>query len=390
MLVRVDRQQHDRKAALVVRAGNVVHRLGDDDELIFGRDSTCTLQLDSADRGVSRVAGRIRRHLDGWYVTNLSDKRVLHVVDAAGMTVPLPVTRAGWPVSRRALNEPSMTILVPGEMWTYALLIEGPGGSTSTAVPVPDNPLTTRDAAVYLTENRREVLIALARGYLRPQPHYDPQPRSYDDVAAFLGLTERQVTRRIEDFRQHLIDAGVDGLDKGRDGRQAICQWLLSSRLITHADLAWLEARIRERRDQRTGSGDVTTTQFSKLPATRIMHAAYTAAKAIAPPLTIRLTQVYGADWLKAVNAARAARNIPAGASLNDVRFCLALLAHDPSTIGWASPQIRTAAANLKNLANAAQHDPAKIEVTTDQAEQHCVTLTTWARTAAQPQQRRQ
>ena len=81
---------------------------------------------------------------------------------------------------------------------------------------------------------------------------------------------------------------------------------------------------------------------------------------------------------------------MPAGGSLNDVRFCLALLAHDPSTNGWASPQIRTAAAALKNLANAAQHDPAKIEDTIDQAQQHCAALAAWARAATHPQQRRQ
>jgi hypothetical protein len=375
----------DKPPTLLVRTGHTLHELDRADELTFGRDASCTVQLHPADRGVSRVAGRIRAHADSWYVTNLSTKRVLHVVDTTGIAAPLPVDRQGWPASRRALDQPGMTILVPGETWTYALSVDGQPPGAGTVIPDPVDPLSTRDVVLHLTDNRREVLVALARGYLRPYPHYDPQPRSYDDVIAELGLTRRQVTRPVEDMRQLLIDAGVEGLDSGRDGRRALCEWLLSMRLVTAADLDWLDARIRQRRsvpaapDPRGASGSLTTTQFARLPRSRVAHAAYTAARSLAPVLAARLAEVYGPRWLDSVNAARRARGLAPGTSLGDDRFCLAVFAHDPATARWAGEPVRTAAAALKALADTAAHGRSDSDDAAHHAGQHAATLTSWA-----------
>jgi hypothetical protein len=59
----------------VVRADTAVHELRAGDELTFGRDVSCTVRLDTTDRGISRIAGRVRMHEDIWYVTNLSGPR---------------------------------------------------------------------------------------------------------------------------------------------------------------------------------------------------------------------------------------------------------------------------------------------------------------------------
>lgn len=58
------------------------------------------------------------------------------------------------------------------------------GTVATDAPPPPESPVSTLTPTLRLTDNRLEVLTALARGYLRPYPHYDPRPEGYDDVAA--------------------------------------------------------------------------------------------------------------------------------------------------------------------------------------------------------------
>src|SRR4051794_2552153 len=96
---------------LVVEVDGSTYTLHDGDELTFGRDRSCTVCLTDADAGVSRTAGRIRAEDGFWCVTNLSRKRPLHVIDAHGFVVPLPVTKSGWPPSRRAVDQPQLTVL---------------------------------------------------------------------------------------------------------------------------------------------------------------------------------------------------------------------------------------------------------------------------------------
>ncbi|MDG6106176.1 hypothetical protein Daura_20375 [Dactylosporangium aurantiacum] len=321
-------------------------------------------------------------------MTNLSNKRVLHVVDTGGIAAPLPVARTGWPVSRRALDQPTMTILVAGEAWTYAVSVEGPPADAGTSTPAPVDPVSTRDVVLHLTDNRREVLVALARGYLRPYPHYDPKPRGYDDVAAQLRLTRTQVTRRVEDIREILVDAGVEGLDSGRDGRRALCEWLLSMRLVTVADLDWLAARIQQRdagAAAPTAAGGLSPTQFARLPSTRVTRAAYAAARTLAPALTARLADAYGPDWLDKVNVSRRSHGLQPATSLEDYRVCLAVLARDPATAGWAPEPVRAAAAALKTLADQAAHGRADTDAAAGEAKRLSVALAGWAPPAARP-----
>lgn len=147
------------------------------EELTFGRDRSCTICLDPEDLGVSRVAGRISASGGAWVVTNLSAKRALHIADAIGFAVPFPVAAAGCSPSRRVVDQAQLTVLVPGEEWTYALTLRTELDAGTTARPIaPLDPHTTRVQVPRLTDNRREVLVAMIRGYLRPYPHYDPRP----------------------------------------------------------------------------------------------------------------------------------------------------------------------------------------------------------------------
>jgi hypothetical protein len=359
-------------ATLTVEADGTTHTLGPADELTFGRDPSCSVRLSADDAGISRRAGRIRVEGGAWFVTNTSRTRPLHIVDANGFTAPLPVAKAGWPTSRRAVDQPQLTVLVPSNTWTYALTVRTTGTFPTDCPAPPESPVSTVTPRLQLTDNRREVLVALARGYLRPYPHYDPRPEGYDDIAELLGLSRSAVTRRIEDVRVILAESGVEGLDRERDTRRPLCEWLLAMRLVTPADLDWLTSRVggprrseaqrpavagpeAERPAERGGG----TSEFAKLPRVRIGHAAYRAAQAVAPRLRARLIAVHGENWLDQVNAARRRgdRNMRPATSLEDDRICLAVLAHDRATVGWAPRDVRDAAAALKALADTAAHN---------------------------------
>lgn len=213
------------------------------DALTFGRDASCDLVLDGADLGVSRIAGRLSATGSGWAVTNLSRKRPLHIVDPAGFGVPLPVAPAHGSPSRRSVDASPLTVLVVGEAWTYALILRlDPGDPTGDVFsPIDEN--RTRTQLPQLTDRRREVLVAMTAGYLRPYPYYDPRPRTYQEIADELKLTKSTVVKRIEQVRLDLVEAGVLGLEKEIDARRALCEWLLATRVLTPADLAWLKVR---------------------------------------------------------------------------------------------------------------------------------------------------
>lgn len=217
------------------------------DALTFGRDASCGLCLDSADLGVSRIAGRLSATGSGWAVTNLSRKRPLHIVDAAGFGVPLPVVSANGVPSRRSVDGSPLTVLVVGEAWTYALILRLDPDDPTGSIEDPLDENRTRTQLPSLTDRRREVLVAMTAGYLRPYPYYDPRPRTYQEIADVLKLPKSTVVKRIEQVRLDLVGAGVLGLEKEIDARRTLCEWLLATRVLTPADLEWLTVRTAAR-----------------------------------------------------------------------------------------------------------------------------------------------
>ncbi|ADD43304.1 hypothetical protein [Stackebrandtia nassauensis] len=224
------------------------HRLEPGGSLTVGRDESCDICLDPQDMGISRLAGRIADVGGIWAVTNLSRKRPLHIVDATGFAVPLPVALSNGPPSRRVVDTVPMTVLIAGEEWTHALVLRLCHSPGEPAAPSPRDGLETRTQLPNMTDRRREVLVAMAEGYLRPYPFYDPRPRTYQDIADRLGLSKSQVVKRIEQVRLDLVAAGVLGLEKEVDARRALCEWLLATRALSRSDVDWL----RHRRDRNT------------------------------------------------------------------------------------------------------------------------------------------
>ena len=147
------------------------------DDFTFGRDPKCGLQLDAADRGISRHSGAFRFQDGTWWVVNLSRHRALHVVDEAGFATPLPVLTIDGEPSRRAVISPTMTVLVTGDVWTHALTVTSDHEAPKFETPLPDDPLSIMTQLPALTDNRKEAIVALVSGYLKPFPHYDPRPK---------------------------------------------------------------------------------------------------------------------------------------------------------------------------------------------------------------------
>ena len=354
-------------------------------ELTFGRDETCDVCLDAGDLGISRVAGRISHEGGFWVVTNLSRKRALHIVDPTGFAIPLPVAVEGTE-SRRVVDQPWLTVLVAGDSFTHALVLTPDRPPRQGDIPQsPADPLSTRTQRPRLTDRRREVLVAMAAGYLRRYPRYDPHPRTYQEVADLLGLTKSQVVKRVEDVREELVAAGVSGLQGELDARRQLCEWLLSMRLIAPEDLDWLQPRIEAGHahprpptpkplvDQAAGAG---------LPSTHhpvideITAIAERTARHVAPFLLDRLRRQHGDDWLAGVNANRAPHAHARRQHLRDYRLCLSILGDDPATRGWVEEDCRRSARELNRLANMAAHRRTLTTADVDRAHRHAQTIT--------------
>src|SRR5262245_5640110 len=58
--------------------------LAEDERLVFGRSSDCTLCLDPEDTGISRLAGAIEFEHGTWWIANSSRTRPLVIIDDLG------------------------------------------------------------------------------------------------------------------------------------------------------------------------------------------------------------------------------------------------------------------------------------------------------------------
>lgn len=217
----------------------------------FGRGKTCTLRLAETDKGVSRVAGCVSFEAGEWRVTNLSTTRPLRVLDEeTRMSVTLSIVSDNVRPTA-VLHSAVVTIFLDGNSYRYALALSGVAPETEPrpfAVIASVGEISTI-MPFRLTERQREMLVALAWGYLQPYPSYDPRPMTYAAVGALVGATEKRVEKHIADIRGRLVAAGLPGLVDVSDARAHVCERVLELRIIGPRDLVWLNERIKKRRD---------------------------------------------------------------------------------------------------------------------------------------------
>ena len=104
--------------------------------------------------------------------------------------------------------------------------------------PPTTGTLLAHDVAV--SDKERDVLTALCSGYLRPFPHRDPRPATYQQIAVRLGEPWTRVTTRkqIERFRERLARGGL--YFDGPHANNELDDYLLANRVIGAEDLARL------------------------------------------------------------------------------------------------------------------------------------------------------
>jgi predicted component of type VI protein secretion system len=198
----------------------------------FGRDSSCDLSLGQSDLSISRRAGLIEGRDGFWCLHNTSSTRPLQLVDGVGL-------RSNLAVGRRTAITDDLAILVVGSHLTHRidvsveadvvdLTTESPPPGESTLMPT-------------FSASERATLAALAEGYLRGHPRYEPRPRTYSEAARSLCLPASTVRKRAERIRQKLVRAGVVELEVD-DARGPLTEFVLATGLVTAADLDRLES----------------------------------------------------------------------------------------------------------------------------------------------------
>ena len=242
----------DASSSLVVTFNGWTTHLRPPETLVFGRDPACGLQIGSGDRGISRIAGELQYKARHWFLSNVSTTRALHVVDETGYAVPMPIMAPHYGMSSRLIVAPGITVLLTGEITSYALRVETTqyAGSRQAVLAPTDGRTTFRQPI--LTPRRKEALVAVLAGYLVPFPRYDPRPLSYAEAGELARLPASTIRKRMEDVRCALVEVGVGGL-VAHDAPWRLAEWVLATRMVVPADLEWLRQRRGDARSLLAG-----------------------------------------------------------------------------------------------------------------------------------------
>lgn len=206
------------------------------DILTFGRAESCSLCLDAADLGISRLAGSVEYEAGTWWLLNRSAVRALEIIDDIGIRTVLPP-------GRRVAVSGAMTVVVEGSALRHAIGVANTGpGAFGASVGTTSDVRPTATSEVVLNAADRLALVALFAGYLEPFPRYDPHPRSYADAATRLGLPRTTLVKRVEYLRTRLSNAGVPNL-LGENALQHLAEWALITGVLRREDLDLLPPR---------------------------------------------------------------------------------------------------------------------------------------------------
>ncbi len=220
---------------LTARSNDVSRTIEPGETLHFGRAAASDLVLghDPLDSGISRNAGELTWIGDRWWLLNRSSTRSFDVVDVTRW----PKTIA--PKGATAIDDAQTLVIVTGAVLRHGIRIEVEG-----PLPASDEPLLALDGEattrVIPTTRERRALAALCEGFLLEWPYYRSVPASYEEAAKRTGLDASTVRKRVERFRDRIVDTvGVELA--GGDYRLAICRFVLTHRLIAPSDLPLLD-----------------------------------------------------------------------------------------------------------------------------------------------------
>jgi hypothetical protein len=188
----------------------------------FGR-SRGDLQLNPDDHGVSRDAGTIRFQGGLWVLKNESRKRAF-AVECEGFP-----RRTVGPGGREVIQR-SASLVVSGDVYTYEIRIDVSGSVEESERAHTTTTPTTFVPSLSLKEQR--AVAAMGWGYLQRGRNRNPQPLTYREAGALLGVSEDSVRKRVERLRDRLVSCGVAGLIDQRDARRELVEFCLTHDLI--------------------------------------------------------------------------------------------------------------------------------------------------------------
>ena len=109
------------------------------------------------------------------------------------------------------INVPRLTVLVPGAIYTHRVEIIVPKEQLAPVAASSSSTGTLLSEDLRLSERDRDVVVALASGFLKGFPHRNPHPLTYQEAADVLGAPWTKVTLRkqIERLRERLARLGI-------------------------------------------------------------------------------------------------------------------------------------------------------------------------------------
>jgi len=223
----------------VVLVGDEEFLVSAEEPFVFGReDSPGVIGLDSADMGISGLAGTVEWKWGVWWVVNRSSKRPL-VLDSGAGTPPLHLGCGQW----HAICVPRLNVLVPGVIYTHRLEVVV---TTVDLIRFDCTRLSsgTITSEISLTERDRDAVVALLSGYLETFPRREARPRTYQKAAELLGppWTKTTVRKQLERLKERLADAGV--YFEGPRANFDLADHLIGNGLLSPADLDRLPGRV--------------------------------------------------------------------------------------------------------------------------------------------------
>lgn len=226
---------------LIVMYDAQTWRVGPGEAFTFGRASTCTAVLPTADLGVSRTSGSLRYHDGSWWLHNDSSSSVLNLLGDRGFRVDLP-PGLGVP-----LQQWHAKVTVTGSLDRYVLRLRLPDldevpDPEGKAPQAGERAVTTTRYRVRLTDSDRLVLAARFEPYLTWRHAGDPSPRSARDAAERIGWQAHAVSKRCENIRERYMRLGAPGL-RGPRALDELARLLISTGQLSADDLRRLPAQ---------------------------------------------------------------------------------------------------------------------------------------------------
>lgn len=234
----------DQTNLLVVMYGPRSWQVRPGEPFTFGRSKKCTVLLDTADLGLSRMAGSLRYHHGTWWVHNDSHASLLYVTGDRGFRADLP------PGMQLPLQQWHAKLRLTGAMGNYTLLVrlpdldDEPGSRSLAAVGTDSRAITSIRNRPKLSDSDRLILAARFEKYLIWRYPGVATPCTAREAAERIGWGAHAIVKRCENIRERYARLGVPGLH-GPRALEELAVLVISTGELTAKDLQRLPAKDR-------------------------------------------------------------------------------------------------------------------------------------------------